>query len=153
MSVRSLGLALLVGGLAACSPSPPPPPPDPALMCEANLQAVAAPAVFDQVIVPDCRTCHRSGGVALQDFSTVEKLSANAVGQPSAYAGSGGALKMVDPGNLANSTFWLKLLGGSPKWRGPGGESVGGPMPQGALLLGEAKLQVVKNWICTGAQP
>ena len=76
----------------------------------------------------------------------------SAVGRLSYYAGRTSTLKVIDPGNPRNSSMFLKVMGGSPKYRGPGGESVGSQMPQNLPPLSDENKLLIKNWICGGAQ-
>ena len=103
------------------------------------------------VLAPTCAkaACHdgKPGTISSIDYTTVEASLAS-VGKDSAY---GDGLRVVDEaGRLANSTMWLKLIGGSPKYKGPACTSVGGIMPFGATQpIPDAALGEVKGWICS----
>lgn len=120
--------------------------------CEGVTAQVTADQLFTAVIDARCRSCHNStaaeassGGLHL---GSPDELRA-AAGKVSKYAQT---LKVVDPGHSENSTLYLKVLGGSPQYAGPQGESVGGQMPQGGSGLTAAQQEQVRAWICGGAQ-
>jgi hypothetical protein len=106
---------------------------------------------------PICNNCHAPGGGGVGapfEWDTLEKTLAS-VGQPSTYQ----PLKIVDAANLdpnnnlRNSTMYLKSIGGSPAYKGPHCESVGGRMPQSPYPpLSDAQIVVLKSWICGGAR-
>lgn len=146
---------------AACSP-PPPSGNDagnPELTCDANPASVTTAQVQTEVFDVSCKSCHfkdsNTDNPADMDMSSAS-VTQQSVGKNSIYCGQNcpaDALKIVHAGNLANSTMWLKLLGGSPTYKGPKGENVGARMPQGAPALDEAKKKLVRDWICSGAKP
>ena len=75
------------------------------------------------------------------------------VNKKSLYAGTAATLKVVDSTSLANSSLWLKVLGGAAKGRtGPKSENVSGVMPNDNTTLTAAQKQILKDWICTGAK-
>jgi len=119
------------------------------LTCDADAGRVTLAELHPQVMGAICIECHTTGGTK-PDMSTVEAVQANVVGQVSLRYGANG-LKIVDPGNLANSVLWLKVNGGSPRIKGPNGELVGGQMPAGRPKLSDDKLALIKQWICSGA--
>ena len=94
--------------------------------------------------------CHlpRPAGTSPTDYSTIAATALN-VGLASQY---GHGLKVVDPNNLANSTLWLKVLGGSPTYQSLDCTGVGPLMPSGAAgPMNAAALAKIKGWICAGA--
>lgn len=119
--------------------------------------SVTTADLWTNVISPKCvSTCHRPGGTAASygDYSSAAQVQSGSVGVKSLYAGSKATLKKVDPNNLQNSTFWLKVIGGSPaNKKGPECEAPGNAMPDGLPALSDAEKTQLKNWICTGAQP
>jgi hypothetical protein len=99
-----------------------------------------------------CKSCH-AAGYSYGDYSDATKSAEALSGKKSLFAGTNATLLVVDTKALANSSLWLKLLGGATKGRtGPKGENVQGPMPSGADALPEAELKVFKDWICSGAK-
>jgi len=105
------------------------------------------------VLTPTCAksTCHipqMQGGLS-HDYSNLT-ASAEIVGMPSTY---GGTLKVVAPGDLLDSTMWLKVLGGSPKYSGPAPDCklVGAAMPFDGTVLDAGQIAQIKGWICGGA--
>jgi hypothetical protein len=161
-------LAFLVVGsmwLAACggedvTPDPDPEPDLPRLCDDqANLTCPSTPTAITTTQIQalfsaECTECHKancgSASCGSLDLSTVAKSQA-AVGKASRYAGSTG-LKIVDTGSLANSTLWLKLLGGKQAGcTAPGVQTIGDSMPRAGETLSTEQLNQVKNWICSGA--
>jgi hypothetical protein len=123
----------------------------PELTCDAQVPAITTNDIQTQIMNPACFSCHAPGGGvgAPGQWDTAEKTYNSTVGKPSTYS----ALPIVDPRNLRNSVMYLKVLGGSPTYRGPGGENVGGPMPQPPNpTLNPTQKTLLKNWICGGAQ-
>ena len=133
--------------LAGC-----PGPDDDELVCPTSAAVVTLSLGLQrEVFDADCKTCHNAQDLSSGDFSTIEKTREWTVNRKSQFAGTG-ALKVVDPKNLANSILWLKVLGGDATGKkGPGGEKVYGAMPLGSGLTA-AKKASLKNWICSGAQ-
>lgn len=122
----------------------------PELTCDAQVPVVTTNDIQTQIINPVCFTCHSPGGGvgAPGQWDTAQKTYDNTVSKPSTYS----SLPIVDPRNLRNSVMYLKVLGGSPTYRGPGGENVGGPMPQPPNpILSQTQKTLLKNWICGGA--
>lgn len=100
-----------------------------------------------------CKSCHYADNdpVTPGNMSSAAKTQ-ELVGKPASYATTAGStLKMVDANNPQNSSLYLKVLGGSPKYKGPKGESVGGKMPQSGTELSADEKAKIKSWICTGA--
>lgn len=126
---------------------------DPELTCSTNPPSVTLEANVQAVFTDRCTSgCHEDG-YSYGDYTTVASTLEGTVGKKSAFARKDGALKVVDPGNLANSTLWLKILGGSQRGRtGPKGENVYGAMPNDRTTLGATQKQLFKDWICSGAQ-
>jgi hypothetical protein len=145
---RLLPGAALALALAGCGA-----PGDPELTCDTGgASPTLASAVQAQVFAASCAGCH-DVGYMYGDYSRASATAASAVNQKSLYAGSAGTLKVVDPNNLANSSLWLKVLGGTAKGRlGPKGENVMGRMPSDGTNLTEAQLTLLKQWICSGAK-
>jgi hypothetical protein len=109
--------------------------------------------VYPQVIAASCTSgCHSTGQSATGPvvMSTVDAGYANSVDQPSiSYAD----LDVVSPGNPKTSVLYLKLLGGTPAgYRGPGEAPVGGKMPPTGSTTAAQK-ELVRRWICAGAEP
>ncbi|MFZ5470087.1 MAG: hypothetical protein ACOZIN_11685 [Myxococcota bacterium] len=152
----AVGIFGASAALLACGTvgGPPDAGADPLFVCEGTPATVTATQLVTEVITPACKTgCHEPNGTVDLDLSDAGLLVANTVNKPSPYGGANGTLKIVEPNNPANSTFWLKILGGANAGRrGPKGESVGGPMPGAGPALDDAQKQKVKDWICTGAQ-
>lgn len=125
------------------------------LVCDPGAATVLTSKVQAEVFSqPTCSSggCHLAGATfpGMSDELTTQL---ELVDKPSPYGGGSGTLKMVDPGNLANSTLWLKMLGGSPSKRGPKGESVGPVMPPpGSGTVDATQMKLIKDWICTGAK-
>ena len=125
-------------------------PADPQLNCAGSGSATLA-ADIQPILDAKCVACHDASNATYGDYSTAAK-TAEIVGKRSLYAGSARQLKVVDPGDLANSSFWLKLLGGSQKGRtGPRGENVLGEMPNDGTKMTTDELEKLKAWICSGA--
>lgn len=157
--MKRLALSALVALAASCSQPPctgsATDASSPLFEC-ADAGAVSLSTLQSDLLTPTCATskCHVPGGAAPTDYSSMSATFAN-VGKPS--PGYGNGLDVVDPGDLANSTFWLKPLGGSPKYKSLSCESVGGVMPQTANdplnlpILDGGQLALIKGWICAGA--
>lgn len=134
--------------LSACGM---PMPSDPDLNCTGAGTSTLA-ANVQPIIELRCKSCHDATNAMYGDYSSAAK-SAEIVGKKSLYAGMPGTLKVVEAGNLANSSLWLKLLGGQAKGRsGPKAENVQAAMPSDGAVLTAAQLKAFKDWICTGAQ-
>lgn len=129
-----------------------PGPADDELVCPTSPTAVTLDTGLQaEVFDANCKTCHNAQDPSSGDFSTATKTREWTVNRKSQFAGTG-ALKVVEPKNLANSILWLKVLGGDATGKkGPSGEKVYGAMPLGAGLT-PAKKASLKNWICAGAQ-
>lgn len=150
MSTRAhwlLGAGLSLG-LAGCGASG-----DPDLTCDpGGPSPTLASSVHAQVFAPACAGCHEADYL-YGDYSTPERTAAATVNRKSEYAGSAGTLLVVAPNALANSSLWLKVLGGTAKGRlGPRGENVQGRMPSDGTSLTDAQLTLLKQWICSGAK-
>ena len=122
------------------------------LACGENHAQVTAEQVYTEVFGnvngANCVSCHHPG-VTDNKFRPEESADGlrAAVGQDSDYAGD---VKIIEANRSENSTLFLKINGGSPKYRGPRGEAVGPVMPPG-VMLPEAQLKLFHDWICTGA--
>ena len=128
-------------------------PGDPDLTCATTPGAATLATNVQPLLADSCATssCH-AANFSYGDYST-EARSAQMVNKKSLYAGAGATLKVVDSTSLANSSLWLKVLGGAAKGRtGPKSENVSGAMPDGNTTLTAAQKQVLKDWICTGAK-
>lgn len=126
----------------------------PRLACRPGLPAQALAGLQGTLFTPACSRCHPGDGGS--DFSDLPHTYEATVGRVSRYAGADGRLKVVAPGDLAASSLWLKVLGGSaasPSLRGPGGERVGEAMPRADAPLGEEALDALEAWICGGGLP
>lgn len=139
---------VVVLSLLGCGPAG-----DPDLTCDTtSSSATLASAVQGQVFQASCVSCHASG-YSYGDYSTAATTAAATVNVRSISAGTAATLEVVDPGNLANSALWLKVLGGTAKARtGPRGENVFGAMPNDGTTLSAAQRQLLKDWICSGAK-
>lgn len=123
---------------------------DPDLTCAASPTATSFSKVYADVF-PECNTCHLMNSVDFSGSYGLYDTESNAylqVGKKSLYAGTT-TLKVVDPNHLENSSMWLKVLG---RAKAPGGPNVGSRMPNGGSALSAAKLQELKDWICSGAK-
>jgi len=124
----------------------------PELTCDAQVPVVTANDVESQIMTPVCSSCHAPGGGGVGapgQWETADKMFNNTVNKTSTYS----SLPIVDPGNLSDSVMYLKVLGGSPTYKGPRGESVGGVMPQPpTAMLTSTQTALLKNWICGGAR-
>lgn len=169
---RRLWLSIVASVLfTACGEVTPDPDPDPEPgPCDepANLECPSSPtavttAEVHELFAARCTDCHEPTcfDAASPDTEcasldlTTEELTQQSVGRESRYATGSSTMKIVDPGNLANSTMWLKILGGEDVGcMGPNGERTLEPMPNpkdGDEPLNAAERQLVKNWICSGA--
>jgi hypothetical protein len=152
-------LVVLAGG---CGP-----PPSPACSATdagspdfecAGVAPVSLATLQSSLLTPTCGVtgCHVPTGIAPTDYSSATATFGN-VGKASPGYGNGTGIQVVDPGNLVNSTFWLKPLGGSPKYKGASCTNVGGVMPLVANdplnvpVLDAGQLDLIKGWICGGA--
>lgn len=162
--MRRLLLSVLASGMiTACGGVTPDPDPDPEpSLCDddSNMECPTTPTVVttaavQEIFAVECSECHEANCTTpncgdLELWS--EALTQETVGRSSRYA-VGTPLKIVDPGNLRNSTMWLKLLGGTNPGgcTAPDGKNVFEEMPnddEGPLT--QAQLDTVKNWICSG---
>lgn len=106
---------------------------------EVTLAGKVQAEVFDK----QCKSCHNAFDASNGDYSDATRTAA-AVAKPSQYSM---ALKPVVAKDLSKSTLWRKMN----NLKGPGGEALGGVMPPGGML-GATSLQLVRDWICTGAK-
>ncbi len=144
---------VVLGAVGLCLAAASCGPPEDDLTCPSSAPSVTlAGNVQPEVFVPKCKTCHNPNGSSTGgDYTTAETSRAATVGVVSDYA-NGGTLKIIDPGNLANSVLWLKVLGGDAAGKhGPNGEKTYGVMPLGDTLS-PAQKQTLKNWVCSGAK-
>lgn len=124
---------------------------DPELTCDTGAATVTLTGDVQAVFDAKCKSCH-GAGYMYGDYSTAQKTHSSTVGVKSLYAGDAGMMKIVDPQNLANSSLWLKVLGGDAANRkGPRGERTFGAMPNDGTMLTDAQKKLLKDWICTGA--
>jgi hypothetical protein len=124
-------LVLSIGMFTACGM---PMPSDPDLNCTGVGTATLA-ANVQPVIDAKCKGCHDATNATYGDYSNAAKTGEN-VGKKSLYAGMPGTLKVVEASNLANSSLWLKLLGGQARGRsGPKAENVLGAMPNAGFFF------------------
>jgi hypothetical protein len=151
--VRGLMKKLIIGicalgGLLSCSP-----PGDPELTCDPSPAAATLGTNMQAVFEAKCATCHEAG-YSYGDYTSAAKTG-EIVNKKSLYAGMQGTLQVVDGKNksLANSSLWLKILGGAMSGRqGPKGENVYGRMPNDTTMLTADEKKLFKDWICNGAQ-
>jgi hypothetical protein len=130
-------------------------PADPELTCDANPAAATLSTNVQAVFEAKCVMCHGSN-YAYGDYTTAAKTFESTNGKTSYLAQSvmGSTLKVVDGANksLANSSLWLKVLGGdAANRRGPKGERTLGAMPNDGSTLTAEQKKLLKDWICTGA--
>ncbi|GMU62360.1 MAG: hypothetical protein AMXMBFR34_41230 [Myxococcaceae bacterium] len=129
-------------------------PADPDFTCDPGATARTLTAEVQAVLDARCKSCHVSG-YAYGDYTTAQKTFENTTGKTSylSAAVSGSTLKVVDGANkaLANSSLWLKVLGGDASNRkGPKGEGTLGAMPNDGTVLTADQKELLKEWICTG---
>lgn len=127
-------------------------PGDPELTCDAAPATATLSTNVQAVIEAKCsKACHLAGDT-YGDYTTAAKTG-EVVNKLSLYAGTNKTMKVVDPKNLANSSLWLKVLGGAGKGRtGPNGENVFGAMPNDGTSLSADQKKILKDWICSGAK-
>ena len=144
--MKKLILGMSVVSLLSCGPT------DPELTCDPSPAAASLTTNVQAVFAAKCsQSCHQPGD-AFGDYTDAAKTGA-IVAKKSLYAGMAGTLKVVDPKSLANSSLWLKVLGGSTSGRtGPRGENVYGKMPNDGALLSADQKKTLKDWICGGAK-
>jgi hypothetical protein len=127
-------------------------PTDPELTCDASPASATLATNVQAVFTAKCATCHVSG-YNYGDYTTAEKTAAATVNKKSLYAGTMGTLQIVQPNSLANSSLWLKVLGGNAAGRtGPNKENVFGKMPNDSTTLTAEEQKLLKDWICSGAK-
>ncbi len=125
---------------------------DPDLTCATTPGAATLASNVQALFAAKCATCHFQN-YSYGDFSDAARTAASAVNKKSLYAGAIGTLQVVEPKNLANSSLWLKVLGGAQVGRtGPKGENVSSRMPNDETTLTADEKQLLKDWICTGAK-
>lgn len=133
-------------GLLSCGPS------DPDLTCDSSPPAATLATNVQAVFDTKCKTCHIAN-YSYGDYTDVTKTGAATVNKKSLYAGMGATLLVVDAKSLANSSLWLKVLGGATAGRtGPKGENVYGKMPNDTTTLTTEEKKLLKDWICGGAK-
>ncbi len=147
-SPRVLLPLLLALSLLACGPAPG----DPELTCDPARPAVTLAGGLQAQVFDACAGCHASGYL-YGDYTSATATAAATVNQKSRYAGMAGTLQVVAPNDLANSSLWLKVLGGTARGRtGPKNENVFGKMPNDGTDLSSEQKQRLKDWICSGAK-
>lgn len=127
---------------------------DPELTCATAPQSATLATNVQAVFDANCKSCHIAN-YTYGDFTTAEKTLAATSDKKSIYAGRNATMMVADGANkaLANSSLWLKVIGGSQAGRtGPKGENVQGKMPEGSATITDAEKQLLKDWICTGAK-
>lgn len=127
-------------------------PGDPELTCATAPQAATLATNVQAVFDANCKSCHEAA-YPYGDFTTAEKTLA-ATNKKSLYASKNATMMVADQNkNLANSSLWLKVIGGVQAGRsGPNGENVSGKMPEGNATITASEKQLLKDWICTGAK-
>jgi len=148
--MKQLFLAMTVLALAAC-----PQAPDPDLECDESPTARTLATDVQPIFTAKCALsgCHDATYATSYGDFTTEQKSAAIVNKKSLYAGKNATLKVIDPNAPANSSMWLKVLGGRPGGRsGPKGENVLDRMPYEEDPLPDADKKILKDWICTGAK-
>jgi uncharacterized membrane protein len=145
-------LILGIAGAAALSACGMPTPTDPELACDAAPASATLATNVQAVFTAKCATCHIKD-YSYGDYTTAEKTAAATVSKKSLYAGQAATLQIVQPSSLANSSLWLKVLGGATTGRtGPKGENVYGKMPNDNTTLTADEKKILKDWICSGAK-
>ncbi|MEW5738098.1 MAG: hypothetical protein AB1938_04190 [Myxococcota bacterium] len=129
-------------------------PADPDLTCDSAATAKTLTGEVQAVFTAKCVSCHVSG-YAYGDYTTADATFASTTNKPSYLAQQvmGSTLKVVDGANksLANSSLWLKVLGGdAANKKGPKGEGTLGAMPNDGTTLTADQKKLLKDWICTG---
>lgn len=93
--------------------------------------------VQNEILTPDCATCHVSGGVYGDLPLTQGDAYPSIVGKPSSQG-----MNYIEPGDPDNSYLYLKMVDD---------ESIsGGVMPQGGALSAQY-LDLMRGWIAAGA--
>ncbi len=144
--MKKLIWGMSVVSLLSCGPM------DPELTCDASPAAAALTTNVQAIFSAKCsQSCHLANDT-YGDYTDAAKTGA-VVSKKSLYAGMAGTLKVVDPKSLANSSLWLKVLGGATSGRtGPKGENVYGRMPNDGAMLSAEQKKTLKDWICSGAK-
>lgn len=127
--------------------------PDPDLTCDTSPPAATLATNVQPVFAAKCsQSCHLAND-SYGDYTDAAKTLA-ATNRKSLYAGMAGTLQVADnKGSLANSSLWLKVLGGATAGRtGPNGENVYGKMPNDSTTLTADEKKLIKDWICGGAK-
>jgi hypothetical protein len=127
-------------------------PTDPDFTCDTAAAAVTLTSGAQAVFDAKCVSCHVVG-YSYGDYTTADKTFAATTNKVSYLAGTAAKLKVVDGNSksLANSSLWLKVLGGDAANRkGPNGENTLGAMPNDGTSLTAEQKTTLKNWICSG---
>jgi hypothetical protein len=128
------------------------------MVCETGRPEVTLAKVHSDVLLgTGCIDCHKPTAPAATkgpgDYTSVQTTTTAFLQSPSAYTKGTDGVKIVDPGNLANSTLWLMVLGGAEKgYKSPKGDPIGPGMPQSRDPLEAEHKQLIKDWICGGAK-
>jgi len=149
---KSLSVSLVVLSSLVVFGCGSPPPTDPELTCDTGRAAQTLTGGVQAVFDAKCVSCHVSG-YAYGDYTTADKTFAATTNKVSYLAGTAAKLKVVDGNSksLANSSLWLKVLGGDAANRkGPNGENTLGAMPNDGTSLTADQKQLLKDWICSG---
>lgn len=135
-----------VSSLFSCSG-----PSDPELTCDPNPAPATLATNVQGVFDARCKSCHIEN-YSYGDYTTAAKTG-TIVNKKSLYAGMNATLMVVDSKSLANSSLWLKVLGGAASGRtGHKGENVQGKMPNDGTSLTPDEKKLIKDWICGGAK-
>ncbi len=123
---------------------------DPAVTCAQTPATVTLAADIQPILTDKCGSCHSAGGnyAFYGDFGSAAQ-TATYVGKTSIMSGS---LKVIAADDLSKSTFWLKILGGTPAGYPSTPNILGLMPPSGEPQLSEDEKEKIKDWICTGAQ-
>lgn len=146
MRLSALALCGVLSFGNACSSNEDEPLED--LSCPEGVASVTSETIFNEIAQPRCMTCHYVGA----DFATGGGLRLDTVEQVEAAFSKVSHyedLPIVAAGHPERSVLFLKVVGGSPKYKGPNGESVGGQMPQSGSRLPADDIAKLKAWICT----
>jgi mono/diheme cytochrome c family protein len=94
------------------------------------------------IFTPICSPCHQPGGIGPMPLDSEAASFASLVDVDSLEITT---LKRVAPGDAENSYLVWKIEGRPT--------IVGSPMPLGGPMLGQAEIDMIRDWIDSGAQP
>lgn len=151
MTKHLLPSIFVLSSLVTLGCGSPTPMGDPDLTCDTGAATVTLTGAVQAVFDARCKSCHATG-YTYGDYTSASATHAATVGKTSYLAGMAGTMKVVEANNLANSSLWLKVLGGDAANRkGPKGENTLWIMPNDGMTLTAEQKKLIKDWICTGA--